>query len=336
MRFSKAFELARDKFKLAKRMKFDEKSIEIATPEILANYRAERLSCECIIDIGCGIGGDTIALAATCGKVIAIDIDQKMIDFARNNCKAYGRKNVIFVRGDALKMNLKKYGATYAFADPTRRLKERRIKELSETIPSTIDLIKKLSFFRGFCIEVSQQLNVDEIPFDCEKEYVSLNGELRCLSLYFGELKRCERSAVVLPQKERIESKESTEKAKESSELKKFFYEIDPAVVKANLVDELASNFDLFIFKNFLTSDERVDSPFFKNSFEFLTITDEDNLIDTLNEFDAGKVVIRGRIEPNKQLELKRNIEANLYGSKKLHVFLGREMIIARSLKINQ
>lgn len=327
------FELAREKFRLAKKMEFDRESIEIATPEIIANYRAKRLACNIILDIGCGLGGDTIALAGACGKVIAIDIDQRRIKFAQKNCEVYGRKNVQFFRGDAPSIDLEKFGATYAFADPTRRVEGRRIKELSKTFPSTTKLIKKLSSFKGYCVEASQQLNPEEIPYDCECEYISLDNELVCLSLYFGELKKCKRSAVVLPANARLESKQNVEKTM-NSPLKKYFYEIDPAIVKAGLIPELASMLNLPIHDNFLTSEETVTSPFFKNSFELLMATDEDNLIQTLKSLDAKKVVLRGRLDPDQQLEIKRDIESELSGTKKLHVFFKEKIIIARCLGI--
>jgi len=329
------FELAREKFRLAKKMMFDRESIEVATPEVVATYRAKRLACDAILDVGCGLGGDTSALAGTCGQVVAIDINPQRLEFARNNCRAYGRKNVQFVQGDVLKMNVEKCGAVFAFADPTRRVGGRRVKDLSETLPSTTELVKKLSGFKGFCIETSQQLNPGEIPYECECEYVSLDGELVCLSLYFGDFKKGERSAVVLPSGARLESKKGVKKPKVST-LNTYFYEIDPTVIRAGLVPELAAMVGLPMHGDFLTSLEVIQSPFFRNSFELLAVIDEDNLVPTLQLLGAKKVVLRGRIDPVKQLALKQSIESKLSGTKKLHVFLGDKTIVAKNLAIKE
>lgn len=245
----------------------------------------------------------------------------------------YGRKNVQFFHGDALGMNLEKFGATYAFADPTRRIEGKRVKELTKTLPSTNKLIKKLTNFKGFCVEASQQLSPEEIPYDCECEYISLDGELVCLSLYFGDLKKCKKSAVVLPANARLESKQNVEKTT-NSPLKKYFYEVDPAAAKAGLALELAEMLNLPFHDDFLTSEEVVTSPFFKNSFELLAIVDKDNLIQKLKSLDAKKVVLRGRLDPGQQLEIKRDIESELSGTKKLHVFFKEKIIIARCLGI--
>ncbi|WP_243684043.1 hypothetical protein [Methanosarcina barkeri] len=39
----------------------------------------------------------------------------------------------------------------------------------------------------------------ERIPFDCEKEYISLDGQLNRLTLYLGGLKQYDRMAVALP-----------------------------------------------------------------------------------------------------------------------------------------
>lgn len=327
------FELAREKFKHAKKMKFDKESIEIATPEIFAKYRAKRLACDSIIDMCCGIAGDTISLAETCKNVIAIDINKQMIDFAKHNCKTHGKNNISFIHGDALEINIKKFNANYVFSDPTRRIKGKRVKELSETIPPVDQIVKKLMNFKGFCIEVSQQLKPDQIPYDCEREYLSYNGECSCLSLYFGNLKKCERSSIILPSELRLESK-NNQKKPIVTDLKKFFYEIDPAIIKADLIGELSEEFNFTSYENFLTSDEKILSPYIKNSFELLAIVRKEEIISTLKSFDANKVVLRGKLDPHEQPILKRKIDSCLFGKEKLHVFFNKKIIIARCLNL--
>jgi precorrin-6B methylase 2 len=327
------FKLAREKFKLAKKMMFDKESIEIATPEIIANYRAKRLTCDCIIDMCCGIGGDTIALTETCKDVIAIDINNQMIDFAKHNCKIHGKNNVSFIQGNVLEIDLKKFNANYAFSDPTRRINGKRVKELSETIPPIDQIIKKIMNYKGFCIEVSQQLKHEEIPYDCEREYLSYNGECSCLSLYFGNLKKCERSAVILPLEVRIESKYNQKKPI-ITDLKKYFYEIDPAIIKADLISELSAEFNLTSYENFLTSDEKIISPYMKNSFELLDVVKKEEIISTLKSLNANKVVLRGKLDPHEQPILKRKIDSCLSGKEKLHVFFNKKIIIAQCLNL--
>ncbi len=54
------------------------------------------------LDLGCGTGKQTILLAQRVGRVIGIDISERMIETARKRCEA--RSNVGFVTGDITKL----------------------------------------------------------------------------------------------------------------------------------------------------------------------------------------------------------------------------------------
>ncbi|KAK4876826.1 hypothetical protein RN001_009332 [Aquatica leii] len=82
-------------------IKLDEESWFSVTPELIAKNTAERCQCDVIIDAFCGAGGNSIQLAFTCNKVIAIDIDANKIKCARNNAQVYNVSNRIeFIVGD--------------------------------------------------------------------------------------------------------------------------------------------------------------------------------------------------------------------------------------------
>ncbi|CAH0546032.1 unnamed protein product [Brassicogethes aeneus] len=84
-------------------IKLDEESWYSVTPEIVAKHTAERLKCDVIVDAFCGAGGNAIQFAKTCQQVIAIDIDAKKIELAKNNAEVYGVADKIeFVVGDFL------------------------------------------------------------------------------------------------------------------------------------------------------------------------------------------------------------------------------------------
>ena len=68
-------------------IKLDEESWFSVTPEKIAEHIAERIQCDVIIDGFCGAGGNAIQFAKTCQHVIAIDIDSKKLECARNNAK---------------------------------------------------------------------------------------------------------------------------------------------------------------------------------------------------------------------------------------------------------
>jgi len=71
------------------------------TPELIANRIAERCRCDTIVDAFCGVGGNAIAFAQTCERVIAIDNDETRLRLARHNAVIYGVADRIeFVLGD--------------------------------------------------------------------------------------------------------------------------------------------------------------------------------------------------------------------------------------------
>ena len=73
------------------------------TPEAIARHIANRCQCDLIIDAFAGVGGNAIQFAFTCCHVIAIDIDAKRLQIARNNARVYGVADRIdFVHGDFL------------------------------------------------------------------------------------------------------------------------------------------------------------------------------------------------------------------------------------------
>ena len=75
------------------------------TPELIANQIAERCRCDTIVDAFCGVGGNTIAFAQTCERVIAIDNDKTRLRLARHNATIYGVVDRIeFVLGDFVQL----------------------------------------------------------------------------------------------------------------------------------------------------------------------------------------------------------------------------------------
>lgn len=82
-------------------IKLDRESWFSVTPEKVAIYTAMRCECDVIVDAFCGVGGNTIQFAKTCGRVIAIDIDEKKIEMAKHNASIYGVSDKIdFIVGD--------------------------------------------------------------------------------------------------------------------------------------------------------------------------------------------------------------------------------------------
>jgi len=71
------------------------------TPEKIADQIAERCRCDVVLDAFCGVGGNAIAFAKTCERVIAIDNSPVRLALARHNAAVYGVADRIeFFLGD--------------------------------------------------------------------------------------------------------------------------------------------------------------------------------------------------------------------------------------------
>jgi SAM-dependent methyltransferase len=331
--------------KFSKAVSSDKQGLRFATPEAVAGYRARRLRCDTLADINCGIGGQTIFFAKHCRKVFAIDLDPVKIRHARKNCRLYGITNVEFICGDALSAEVinELPRLDVVFSDPSRPPSEaeRNVGNLTPSPGKVLEAYRGIT--RSFAFEVPPQLPPERIPFDCEKEYLSLGGKLNRLNLYFGNLKTCERSAVSLPSGNRLISSGSRTVPGESPSLKQYAFEPDPAVIKANLLPELLDEIpqgttDIFAVDRkrlLLTSDVRHSHPLFKYSYEVLEIVEKDaRLINgRLKHHDAKTALLRGNMDPEHYWDFRNMAEKGLEGRKNLHLFLtGNKAIICRVL----
>lgn len=71
------------------------------TPERVADQIAERCRCDTVLDAFCGVGGNAIAFARTCQRVIALDTSPTRLALARHNAAVYGvAEHIEFVLAD--------------------------------------------------------------------------------------------------------------------------------------------------------------------------------------------------------------------------------------------
>jgi len=324
------------KKKFEKAVYSDKEGIRFATPAQVAEYRAKRLQCNTLADISCGIGGQTVFFAKECDFVYAVEIDPEKIEYARKNCEQYGIDNVEFICGDALSPEViaQIKAVDVIFSDPSRPANEnmRRVTSLEPAIPNVLSAYSDKT--TNFAFEAPPQMPPQRIPFDCEREYLSLNGQLNRLTLYFGDLKQCQRSAVSLPVGGRITSTDITYEMTATTHLKAYAYEPEPSVVKAQLIPELAESiehhtgyagiFPIDKKRMLLTSGSFFKHPMVKNHYVVLQVTDFDPV--SINKFlkkhDVGTVLLRAAVDPADYWPVRNEIEDGLTGKKTVHLFI--------------
>lgn len=309
--------------------------VRFATPEVVARYRAWRLRTGVLADISCGIGGQAVCFTEECDRVYGVDIDSERLECARRNAGVYGVDNITFIEGDALSPQVVEQvaDADIIFSDPARPAEEdiRRTDSLRPGIPMVMEAYGDVT--DSFAFEAPPRIPPQRIDFDCEREYLSVDGKLNRLTLYFGPLKRCERSAVVLKKNMYYMLKSGVSippGIPEADEIPDYAFEPDPAVVKAELLGELAAGLNLNMGlvkidarRSLLTSVSNIDSPFFKNRYRVLDkVTFDCNKINrSLKEHSIGKALIRFNVVPDRYWDVRNKIESGLAGGMTVHLY---------------
>ena len=98
-------------------------SVEQASSELTARYKASLLDSETIIDLTGGMGVDSWAFAGVAQRVFYVERDEKLVQIAAHNLGVLKIKNVEVQQGEALDFDLKNANPanTTIYLDPHRR-----------------------------------------------------------------------------------------------------------------------------------------------------------------------------------------------------------------------
>lgn len=260
------------RFTCGELMWFDSKGLEQASAESVANHKAARFAAlrdnsgngPLVADFCSGIGADSIALARAGCRVHAVDLAPTCCQMIEWNAEAYGVANRISVTcGDVLQIET---DAEFLHIDPDRRPAGRkRVLRVEDCLPGLDDLLRLMEKFRGGAIKLSPASNFGGKFPGCEIELVSLDGECREATIWFGELAGDVSSrATVLPDGATIGA-DPLSAWTNVGELGDWLYDPDPAVVRSGLVDVVAERLGLRRLddtEEYLTGDALVESPF--------------------------------------------------------------------------
>ena len=259
---------AQSKFPRAKKMYFTREALQQASSFEVASHRAKRFRGYTQIgDLACSIGGDTLAFAAV-APTIGIDRDPLRLAMAKANMHALGFA-AGFIQSDLVSAFpcIQPSSSVALFFDPARRVDERRIFSVEQYHPPLSIVSNWLPDFPAMGVKISPAVKIREIEaYDAEIEFISLRGELKEAVLWFGALKKGLRQASVLPGPHiMVDDGTPIETGQELSEPQRYFYEPDPAVIRAGLVQKLmleleAAQIDREIA--YLTADIRTSTPF--------------------------------------------------------------------------
>ena len=302
----------RDKFPRASKMRFTRDGLAMATGKAVAEYRTWKIrnrlgSVNKILDVGAGIGGDTIAMALR-WKVISVENDPEMVEILKHNIGVYGAEdNVTIVEGDITELvHTEEFketlnGLDAIFYDPSRRNDAGRTVKTEEYTPPLDFVNELLRLCPNLCVKISPGTDLQRIKYDCDIEVVSNRDRVREVVLWFGGLKqstdKTTKFATKLPEKITMERVEGL-KTKET-EMQEYLYEPDPAFIKGWLVDTLAAEYGLSRIHPtiaYLTGDKYERTPLLKPYRVLSVVENSPELISkTLRELGIGMIDFKAR-----------------------------------------
>ena len=274
----------------AQRMIFTEPGLEQASRLSVAALHAGRFKnagVSTVADLGCGIGTESLAFASVDLKVSAFDLDEVTAAVATYNLNIFD--NAFVDQADVTTLDLNEYDAI--FFDPARRdlsaaKGERAIRKFdpSQFAPNFDWVVEQCKQHvagsggasgaawdgssgaasgassakgtpRAAGIKLGPGHPHEAIDDSAEAQWVSVNGDLVELSLWFGAAARpnVKRSALLIDgagKHHEITSDSTTRLDAAYGELGEYIYEPDNAIIRSHLLGQLANELGLHIFAN--------------------------------------------------------------------------------------
>jgi SAM-dependent methyltransferase len=247
----------------AARMYFTPDGLEQATRLRVATHRAARIALSAppsVLDVGCGIGGDLVALAR-CGLTVpAIDQDGLRVAVARANLDALGLGGAV-QQASASDVDVSGFGVV--FADPARRTARGRVFDVDGWSPPWAYVVSLLQ--RPSAVKVAPGIPHSLVPDGVEAEWVSDDGDVKEAALWSPHLAAVRRRATVIRGAGLATLTDEDESTSDVRAVRRFLYEPDGAVIRSGLVGAVAAGVGGGLVDEhiaYVTGDEAFTTPF--------------------------------------------------------------------------
>jgi len=333
---------AADKFgEFASSMLFTPHGLEQATRLPVAAMHAERFQragVASVADLGCGIGGDAMALAGLGIDVQAVDRDPLAVAVATVNLLPFPHARARLGRAEGHDP----HDTEGIWLDPARRAPARagtrRLHDPEEYEPplsTVIDLARRLGRDGGagpLGAKLGPGIDRDAVPDDVEMQWLSFHGQVLEVTAWFGPLARegVLSSAVLVDRRgaHRLDRRAGAAADPVPGPLGDHLYEPDGAVIRAGLIGTLAEQLSARTLDEtiaYLTGDQHVATPFARG----YTVRDVmpfglKRLTSYLREHHLGVLEIKKRgtaVEPD---ELRRKLRPRRFGDESATLILTR------------
>jgi SAM-dependent methyltransferase len=282
----------------AQRMYFTKDGLEQSTRAEVARHRARRIAIAApasVVDLGCGIGGDLVALARAGLTAAGVDLDPVRVAVARANLAALDLPGAVMV-ADATGLDLSPFGI--AFADPARRTGSGRVFDVDAYRPPWSFVEALLG--RPAVVKAAPGIPHDRVPPGVEAEWVSFAGEVKEASLWSPHLATTARRATLVAGEGLATlTSEDDPGSAEVRAVGRYLHEPDGAVIRAGLVTAVAAQVGGWLLDEhiaYVSSDAPTPTPYARG-FEVLEELpyQEKQLKAALRDRRIGRLTIKKR-----------------------------------------
>lgn len=176
-------------------MLFTPDGLEQATRLAVSAHHAARYASagvRRVADLGCGIGGDALALAGLGVPVLAVELDEPTAALATVNLMPFDDTEVLCA--DALTVagpggsGLEARGVDAVFADPARRAGGRRVLDPEQWSPRLSQVLALRERVPALGVKVAPGIDHALLPGDSHVQWVSVAGSVVEAAIWCGSL----------------------------------------------------------------------------------------------------------------------------------------------------
>ena len=222
----------------ASKLYLTDDALQQASDPLIRAYRAKSVSGR-IYDMCCGIGTDSLAFARAGASVVGVDIDPVRIAMAHLNAEALGL-DVDFVVDDVIQHQLNE--PDLIFFDPARRTAQgNRIYNVEQYLPP----LTVMAYWHDVPImaKISPGVDLDQLAgYGGQVEFISVDGDLKEAVLHQNSDKDGLLATLLVGDAIHHYSREGEEPHIVITEPQSWLCEPDPAILRANLVKDLAAD----------------------------------------------------------------------------------------------
>ncbi len=242
-------------------MLFTADALEQASDPLVRAYRAGRVGGR-VLDVCCGIGADSLAMASVGHDVLGLDWDEVRVAIATHNAQVLGINARFEVRDVTTLQDTSGYDAL--FFDPARRDADGKRLFDPEAYQPPLSIVKGWHI-PTLAVKLAPSLNLADVEaYGRALEYISVKGDMKEAVLWRTPDNEAYTQATLLTEGGAFHWRVSSpSEAVDITPPRAYLHEPDASLLRANAVQHLAHALNATMIDStiaYLTSDAPIDS----------------------------------------------------------------------------